>query len=99
MPAVQSIDRTAPTPTRRLPRFRPFSPKIPFFRPAADKRHGLLARRMADILEIVRMNIKAGGRAALIIAAGFGVWCASPVRAAEEADGVAVSQGEAAPGA
>jgi hypothetical protein len=54
---------------------------------------------MADILEIVRMNIKASGRAALIIAAGFCVWFASPVQAAEEADGVAVSQAEAAPGA
>lgn len=45
------------------------------------------------------MNIKASGRAALIIAAGFCVWFASPVQAAEEADGVAASQAEAAPGA
>ncbi len=45
------------------------------------------------------MNIKASGRAALIIAAGFCVWFASPVQAAEEADGIAASQAEAAPGA
>jgi hypothetical protein len=45
------------------------------------------------------MNIKASRRAALIIAAGFWVGIAAPVRAAEEADGVAASQAEAAPGA
>jgi hypothetical protein len=45
------------------------------------------------------MNIKASGCAALIIAAGFCVWFASPVQATEEADGGAVSQAETAPGA
>ena len=45
------------------------------------------------------MNIKASGRAALVIAAGLCLWFASPVQAAEEADGIAVSQAEAAPGA
>jgi hypothetical protein len=46
------------------------------------------------------MNIKASGRAALIIAAGFWVGISGPVRAADDADGaVAASQAEAAPGA
>jgi hypothetical protein len=46
------------------------------------------------------MNIKASGRAALIIAAGFWVGISGPARAADDADGaVATSQAEAAPGA
>ena len=45
------------------------------------------------------MNIKASGRAALIIAAGFCAGISAPVQAAEEADGVAASQTEAVPGA
>lgn len=45
------------------------------------------------------MNIKASGRAALIIAAGLCVCIAAPVQAAEDADSGAVSQAEAAPGA
>jgi hypothetical protein len=46
------------------------------------------------------MNIKASGRAALIIAAGFWVCMSCPLQAAEESDGgVAGAQAEAAPGA
>jgi hypothetical protein len=45
------------------------------------------------------MNIKASGRSALIIAAGFWVCFASPLQAAEDADGgVAVSTTESAAG-
>ena len=44
------------------------------------------------------MTIKASGRAALIIAAGFFVWFSGPVQAAEETDGGAASQTEAAAG-
>jgi hypothetical protein len=46
------------------------------------------------------MNIKASGRSALIIAAGFWVCFASPLQAAEDADGgVAASKTESAAGA
>src|SRR3954452_15336311 len=45
------------------------------------------------------MNIKASGRAALIIAAGFWVFISGPVQAAEETDGGgAAAQTEAAAG-
>src|SRR3954465_3080685 len=45
------------------------------------------------------MNIKASGRSALIIAAGFWLCFASPLQAAEDADGgVAASQTESAAG-
>ncbi|MEA2881270.1 MAG: hypothetical protein QOH32_489 [Bradyrhizobium sp.] len=46
------------------------------------------------------MNIKATGRTALIIAAGFWVCMSCPLQAAEESDGgVAAAQAEVAPGA
>jgi hypothetical protein len=46
------------------------------------------------------MNIKASGRSALIIAAGFWVCCSGPLQAAEDADGgVTVSKTESAVGA
>src|ERR1700712_894886 len=46
------------------------------------------------------MNIKASGRSALIIAAGFWLCVAGPLQAAEDADGgVAASKAESAAGA
>ena len=45
------------------------------------------------------MRIRAGGRLALIVAAGMCICITAPVRAAEEAGGRAVAQAETAPGA
>jgi hypothetical protein len=66
-----------------------------------DKRRVLFAPRQGGhFAEILTMNIKASGRAAVIIAAGLWVCISGPVQAAEDADGAVVaSRTEAAPGA
>src|SRR3954466_14480314 len=74
-----------------LPRFRPVSPKIPFFCPAVDTAHVLLAVRRLTIGEICHMNIKASGRSALIIAAAVWVGLSGPVQAGQDADGGAAA--------
>src|SRR5882757_6256593 len=82
-----------------LPRFRRLGPKIPFFCPAADTPRGLLAVWVADNWGDCQMNIKASGRSALIIAAGFWICVSGPLQAAEDADGgVTASRTETAAG-
>src|SRR6185295_17964751 len=82
-----------------VPRFRPVSPKIPFFFPAVDTPRGLLAVWVADNWGDCHMNIKASGRSALIIAAGFWVFTSGPLHAAQDADGGAAAyEAEAAAG-
>jgi hypothetical protein len=71
------------TSTKPLPRFRPDSPKIPFFCPAADTPWRLIPLSGRANGEIAKMIIKASGRSALILATGlFVCFAAGPSQAA-----------------
>src|SRR5258708_33551542 len=75
---------STPPPSRRtrLPRFCWSDQKIPFFRPGVATRRGLFASWGLANGEIA-MKIKASGRLALIITAGFWMCFAGPMHATE----------------
>src|SRR6195952_1113030 len=68
------------------PVFAPLARRFPFFAPLRTRLKFSLPPG-ADNWGDCQMNIKASGRSALIIAAGFWVCVSGPLQAAEDADG------------
>src|SRR5258708_6614720 len=102
-----NIDRTSLTSRRPdgldarpkdCPVFAPLARRFPFFAPLWTRLKFSLPLG-ADNWGDCQMNIKASGRSALIIAAGFWVCVSGPLQATEDADGGAtVSKTETAAG-
>src|SRR3978361_2383586 len=89
-----NIDLTSPTPgwlrwrarSWDCPVFAPLARRFPFSAPLWTRLKFSLPLG-ADNWGDCHMNIKASGRSALIIAAGFWVSVSGPLQAAEDADG------------
>jgi hypothetical protein len=105
-----NIDRASLTPRRPdgftglfreagdCPVFAPLARRFPFFAPLSTRRAFSLPLG-ADNWGDCQMNIRASGRSALIIAAGFWVCVPGPLQAAADADGgAAVYEAETAAG-